>query len=88
MQTDFFSLVQQYGEANVKHMGNKVIVIDRVGKWAIGYTIESYAGYNPDGLKDKTYTDIINTGGTWDGAYDMLFGKPNRKPDFQSTITI
>lgn len=81
----YHTLHQMYGADNIKHLGNHVLVIDRRYRQAIGYTIKSYDGYTPDVLTDKVYTDISNTGGTWDGAYDMLYGTPTA-PDFTRVL--
>jgi len=73
---NYNDIVYAYGIVNVKQLGNKVIVTDRHYGQAIGYTIDTYNGIYPDTLKDKVYTDLNNTGGSYDRAYDLLFGSP------------
>ena len=74
-----------YGAENTKQLGDKIIIIDRHYRQAIGYTVATWNGVHPNELKDKVYTAIENTGGTWDGAYDMLYGKPTA-PNFRKVL--
>ena len=77
----YHTLHQMYDEKHIKHLGNHVLVI--TPNDVIGYTIESYDGYTPDVLVDKTYTDRRNIDfGNWDAAYDFLYGAPTGAPDF------
>ena len=86
----YHNLFNQYGENNVKQCGNKVVVIDRNNRQVIGYTIDTYDGYTPDVLKEKIYSDISNTSGTWDDVYDWLYGTPDGTmlPDFTKIIQV
>lgn len=89
--TTYYDLATQYGLNNIKHLGNKVIIIDQSHKQAIGYTIESYSGYTPDALKEKIYTDLSNLQPvSFDNAYDFLYGTPDGTilPDFTKAIKV
>ena len=88
MSTTYYDLAAQYGIDNMRHLGNKVLVIDKNYKMVIGYTIETYNGYTPDLLKNKVYTKLSNTGYDWDKAYDFLFGTPAGKPDFTKVVQV
>ena len=84
----YHTLHQMYDAGNIKHLGNRVLVLDRRNGVAIGYTIASYDGYTPDVLKDKTYTDIRNIEfGNWDAVYDFLYGAPTSAPDFSKALS-
>lgn len=90
---NYADILAQYGADNVKQLGDRIIVIDRRNRWAIGYTIATWNGYAPDGLRDKTYTAIANipdasgAGITWNGVYDYLFGAPDA-PNFTKAINL
>lgn len=85
----YHTLHLMHDEENIKHLGNKVLVLDRANNWAIGYTIKSYDGYTPDLLENKTYTDIRNINfGNWDAVYDFLYGVPTNLPDFEKTLRV
>lgn len=90
--TTYYDLVAQYGEDNTRHMGNKIIVIDRRHKIVIGYTVASYNGYTPNALCSKIYSALENLDGdtTWDNAYDWLFGTPDGTilPDFTQVVAV
>lgn len=83
----YHTLHQMYDAGRIKHVGNHVLVLDRRNAVAIGYTIQSYDGYTPDVLTDKTYTDIRNIEfGNWDAVYDFLYGVPTT-PDFTKVLS-
>ena len=66
-----------------KQLGNKVIEFSN-GK-INGYTVLTYVDYRPDTLQlDKTVTrpDKVLS---FDGAYDLLYGKP-QAPDFTKVL--
>ena len=83
----YHTLHQMYGAENIRHMGNKVVVI--TPDYVIGYTVDSYDGYTPDLLSDKTYTDRRNVDfGNWDAVYDFLYGAPTGAPDFTKALNV
>lgn len=82
----YHTLHQMHDEKHIKHVGNKVLVL--TPNYAIGYTIQSYDGYTPDVLIDKTYNNRLNIDfGNWDAVHDFLYGTPTGKPDFTKTLT-
>lgn len=90
--TTYYDLAYAYGIDNIKHLGNKVVIIDRNAQQVIGYTIDSYNGYTPDALKEKIYSSFDNVQGgvSFDNAYDWLFGTPDGTilPDFTKVVTV
>lgn len=66
-----------------KQLGNKVIEFSN-GK-INGYTVLTYVDYRPDTLQlDKTITRP-DRALSFDGAYDLLYGKP-QAPNFTKVL--
>lgn len=66
-----------------KHLGNKIIEFN--DGQIYGYTVLNYVDYTPDTLQlDKTVTrpDKVLS---FDGAYDLLYGKP-QAPNFTKVL--
>lgn len=82
---NYATLQYQYGEKNVKQLGNKVIAICKPWGNVYGYTIASYDGSEPNELVDKVFTfiDVVNNyypgayaAGTFDKIHDYFYGNP------------
>jgi hypothetical protein len=50
-----------------------------------GYMITSFNGLDPDNLELVKTIDSPNRVTSWDGAYDLLFGKPEA-PNFNRVL--